>query len=59
MLKPLDFIIQTLFRIIFFFEFEHQVFEYFKNFGFSLAKCYGFISLLQKIFLRFVQVKNV
>ena len=32
--KPLDFIIQSLFHIIFFFEFEYQVFEYFKNFKF-------------------------
>ena len=29
--KPLDFIIQSLFHIIFF-EFEYHVFEYFKNF---------------------------
>ena len=29
--KPLDFIIQSLFHIILFFEFKNQVFEYFKN----------------------------
>ena len=68
MLKPLDFIfiIQSLFHIIFFIssfkaliflEFEYQIFEYFKNFIFLLAKFY-FISLLQKIFWIFVQAKE-
>ena len=68
MLKPLDFIfiIQSLFYIIFFIssfkaliflEFEYQIFEYFKNFIFLLAKFY-FISLLQKIFWIFVQAKE-
>ena len=68
MLKPLDFIfiIQSLFYIIFFIssfkaliflEFEYQIFEYFKNFIFLLAKFY-FISLLQKIFWIFVQEKE-
>ena len=68
MLKPLDyiFIIQSLFYIIFFIssfkaliflEWEYQIFEYFKNFIFLLAKFY-FISLLQKIFWIFVQAKE-
>ena len=60
-LKPVDFIIQSLFHFIFFFfffKFEYQVFEYFKNFKFLPAKRYRFISLLQKIFLRFVQIKE-
>ena len=51
-LRPLDFIIQgLLFHNIFFFEFEYQVFESFKNFKFLLAKFYGFTSLFQKCFL--------
>ena len=41
-----------------FLEFEYEVFEYFKIFKCLLAKFYGLIWSLQKIFWIFVQVKE-
>ena len=67
MFIPLDLIIYSLFRTIFpissfetliFFEFEYQVFEYFKDFKSLFEKPYAFISLLQKTFWRLVQIKE-
>ena len=67
MFIPLDLIIYSLFHTIFpissfetliFFEFEYQVFEYFKDFKSLFEKLYAFISLLQKTFWRLVQIKE-
>ena len=41
-----------------FFEFEYQVFEYFKDFEFLLETFYVFISLPQEIFWRLVQITD-
>ena len=41
-----------------FFEFEYQIFEYFKDFKFLLENFYAFISLLQKTFWRLNQIKE-
>ena len=66
-LNPLGLNIQSLFHTIFsissfetliFLEFEYRVFEYVKEFRFLSQKCDAFISLLQKIFWKLVQVKE-
>ena len=59
MFIPLDLIIQSfIFWNFTFFEFEYQVFEYFKDFKSLFEKLYAFISLLQKTFWRLVQIKE-